>query len=808
MRVKSTWLLTAIMIFMGSIPRVYGQIDLTDAKVVVTVSNKEELGRAVDVLVEEVASRTSLRMPLGAKTAKGSRLIVCLEEDILSLDPEFRKTYLSLPSIQKEGYKLFSDKHNRSVILVGKDKRGLLYAVGKFLRKAELEPNRIRFPDNFALATSPKYPVRGHQLGYRPKTNSYDAFTVEQFDQYIRDLTLFGANSIEIMPPRTDDDFTSVHMKIPAIQMAKEQSRISNSYGLDVWMWYPNLEKDYHDPETIKKELKAREDVFKVMPKLDAVFAPGGDPGDLEPDELFEWMDKVATVLNRYHPNAKIWISPQSFRPDNAWFDAFFVQLKKGYPWLGGIVFGPWVKLTLEEIKSRMPAGIPIRNYPDITHSFACQYPVPDWDKAWGVTLGREAINPRPIDQKLFHNVVAPYCVGSISYSEGTNDDVNKFIWSDQDWDPATDVRETLEDYSRLFFGPKFASRGASAFFALEENNRGDLIGKQSIKQTLREWQSMEREAGASLLSNARFQMGLIRAYFDEYTRERLIYETHLRHRAVEILETAGENDLAAAIPKAISVLERAWKAPIRQDLRQKCMELADSLFKSIGAQLTVDKHGAMAGRGNFIDHIQYPLNDGPWLISELKKIQELKDVKAQSKGVNSLINWTDPGPGGFYDHLPLMQSRSRILSDFSWEEDPESLKSPRTGFGLSVPDNSWFTTIEGVAVKVPLVPLAWSNQMEALYDTPLKIKYDQLDPKGKYRLRVAYTGRFKSNMRLHTGEGHLIHDYVKVGGQPIHEFDVPMEATSKGEMELVWTCKDAERGVQVSEIWLLRVDK
>ena len=58
----------------------------------------------------------------------------------------------------------------------------------------------------FPIHSSPKYPLRGHQLGYRPKTNAYDAWTVEMWDQYIRDLAIFGTNAIEIIPPRSDDE--------------------------------------------------------------------------------------------------------------------------------------------------------------------------------------------------------------------------------------------------------------------------------------------------------------------------------------------------------------------------------------------------------------------------------------------------------------------------------------------------------------------------------------------------------------------------------------------------------------------------
>src|SRR5665213_4161901 len=107
------------------------------------------------------------------------------------------------------------------------------------------------------------------------------------------------------------------------------------------------------------------------MPKLDEVFVPGGDPGDLQPDVLFNWLEKLAPVLHKYHPNAKIWVSPQNNRSGKAtseWYDAFYARVNRNYPWFGGVVFGPWVRTPIETIRKIVRKDIPIRRFPDITH--------------------------------------------------------------------------------------------------------------------------------------------------------------------------------------------------------------------------------------------------------------------------------------------------------------------------------------------------------------------------------------------------------------------------------------------------------
>ncbi|MES1213924.1 MAG: hypothetical protein ABUT20_00280, partial [Bacteroidota bacterium] len=439
---------------------------------------KTILAKPVIVLQEEIFKRTGISPVVSYTTPiNNSFKVLLVLENNLSILPQILQNNLrQVAPTGKDGFRLLLEKETKTIIITGNDARSILYGVGYLLRKTELRPGKIQVPESITISSTPLYPIRGHQLGYRPKTNSYDAFSVAQFDQYIRELALFGANSIEIVPPRTDDDATSRHMKLAPIKMIAEQSRICKSYGLDVWMWYPNMGADYTDRKTIQEELNEREEVFAAVEKLDAVFVPGGDPGELEPDVLFSWLEKEAVVLHKYHPNAKIWVSPQVFRPTRKWMDSFYDYVNKKFSWFGGVVFGPWIKTPIDSIRKIVDPSIPIRIYPDITHSLSSQYPVPDWDLAYAMTLGRECINPRPYDEKHIQNVFAQYGAGSISYSEGTNDDVNKFIWSEQDWNPQTTVEETLEDYARFFIGPDYTESITKGIVSLEKNLSGPLL--------------------------------------------------------------------------------------------------------------------------------------------------------------------------------------------------------------------------------------------------------------------------------------------------------------------------------------------
>src|SRR5437588_6294840 len=106
------------------------------------------------------------------------------------------------------------------------------------------------------------------------------------WEQYYRDLIVFGTNAIELIPPRSDDAADSPHFPLPPLEMMVGMSRLADQYGLDVWIWYPALDVDYANPRTVAAALKEWGAVFEKLPRIDAVFVPGGDPGHTRPAAL------------------------------------------------------------------------------------------------------------------------------------------------------------------------------------------------------------------------------------------------------------------------------------------------------------------------------------------------------------------------------------------------------------------------------------------------------------------------------------------------------------------------------------------
>ena len=775
-------------------------LDFTNAVVVSPsgLSGPEE--KAVVMLIEEVEKRTRVRWQrTDAWPAPGRPVIAAGHATALKrlAGGHWPRIIDSSNGAAREGYRIWSGQEDGGPLLLiaGNDPRGVLYGVGHALRKMEMARGRIILQNELNLATAPQTPLRGHQLGYRPKTNSYDGWTLAMWEQYIRDLAVFGCNAVELIPPRSDDAADSPHFPLPQMEMMVGMSRLLDLYGMDVWIWYPAMDKDYSDPATVDFALKEWGEVFRKLPRIDAVFVPGGDPGHTQPRHLMALLEKQTESLRRYHPKAQMWVSPQSF--DRVWMDEFLAILRTEPAWLAGVVYGPQVRTSLPELRAVVPKKYPIRHYPDITHSRHCQYPVPDWDLAFSLTEGREVINPRPAGMASIYRLLHSQTIGFIAYSEGCNDDVNKAVWSALGWDSRADVIEVLRDYGRYFLRPDWADSIAQGLLALERNWNGPALTNEGIYTTLRQFQSMERTASPQDKLNWRFQQTLYRAYYDAYIRSRLIYETGLEERAMDRLRAAAAAGSLLALSQAEAILDLAASERAAPDWRARVFELAEALYQSIRMQLSVERYKAISvGRGANLDEIDVPLNNRLWLKQRFAEIRQLKTEPERLSQISAIVDWTNAGPGGFYDDPGDPTQQPRVVRGLGFEQDPAFFRSSLTGFCDRSSAGVFF-------------PVSWWHCAETLYDEPLRMRYSHLDGNARYRLRVIY-GRAGAGSKIRLiADGTLeIHPYLQEKAQPM-EFDISPEATGDGELELTWIPETGRggngRNLQVAEVWLMK---
>jgi hypothetical protein len=770
------------------------QLDFRNAVIVIPANASMPEKKAAIMLSEEIEKRTQLRLKVQTQPATGAAFLLGRTNQMQTLGAG----KLAGAPNRAEEFTVSSSASGTAVASVtGHDDRAVVFGAGWILRHLTMARQRLELDAGLNITTAPAVAVRGHQLGYRPKTNAYDAWSVPMWDQYIRELAIFGTNTVELIPPRSDDDADSPHFPLPQIEMMAEMSRIAGEYGLDVSVWYPAMDKDYSDPKTVESALKEWGDVFKRLPRLDQVFVPGGDPGHTQPKYMMALLERQTENLHKYHPKAEMWMSPQGFTKE--WMDEYFDIMKTEPKWLSGVVFGPQQMHSLPELRARLPRRYPIRFYPDITHSIHSQYPVDQWDAAFALTEGRETINPRPLAESSIFRVNLPYTIGFVTYSEGCNDDANKFLWSGLGWDPKADPHQILREYGRFFVSSDTGDAFADGLFALEQNWKAPLTSNTGVNTTLRQFQELERQATPQMRASWRFQQALYRANYDAFIRERLLTETEQEHRALGELEQASRSGSLTAMTRAQEILDRDDLAPGAREYRARAFELAEALFQSIRMQLSVARYKAIAiGRGANLDAIDYGLNNRGWLEERFAEIRAMNTESDRLAKISEILNWTNPGPGGFYDDLGDPRQEAHLVMGEGFEKDPEFRNSALIGFGARRPDQGW--------------RVSWYRDAESLFDAPLRMRYTDLDPTAQYKIRVVYGGdMLRVPVRLVANGNVEIHGYrQKAFPVAPAEFTVPRQATKNGTLDLEWTRPAGlggnGRGCQVSEVWLIRV--
>ncbi len=779
-------------------------IDLCRSVVVLPPGSSKLEQKAAVVLVEEIEKRTNIRWQVVTEIPGGDAPAIILGQvntlkEMVVHDQALVRWIAVEKAVPADGFRLrtLANPGRCTLFIVGNDARGVLFGVGYLLRHLHMNNGSVTLAEAVNVTTAPKYALRGHQLGYRDKTNSYDGWDLAQWDQYIRELAIFGTNAIELIPPRSDDLADSVHFPLPPMDMMEGMSRIADDYGLDLWIWYPAMDDDYSRPEMVDYALKEWEQVYKRLPHIDAILVPGGDPGNTRPRYLMPMLEKQTALLKKYHPKAQMWVSAQGFNQD--WRDEFLTFLSQESPdWLSGVVYGPWIHMTIAEFRSLIPQKYPIRNYPDITHSLDCQYPISDWDIAYALTEGRETINPRPHDESIIFHQMNEDVVGFLTYSEGCNDDVNKFIWSGLGWDPDLEVVEILRQYSRFFIGEKFTHDFAMGLLALERNWVGPLATNGSVYPTLQQFQMLEHTASPKLLKNWRFQQALYRAYYDAYTRSRLLVESGLEEQALDRLRQVEDLGSRLALDQAQTILDQTTSHSVSSLWRARIYQLAEALFQSVHMQLSVPLYYAQSEtRGANLDGVDYPLNDRLWLSDQFSRINALTSEQERRLEIHKIVNWTDPGPGGYYADLSNAYDCPYIVKGLDYEKDPGFYNTSHRRFPY------W--------KDAQPIRRSWRGYTGNLNDIPFRMHFPEIDPDAQYMVRLVYSDTEQEiKIRLMAEETIEIHPFInKPYPRESIQFDIPREATCRGELKLSLNRQPGLGGLgagqEISEIWIIK---
>ncbi|VAX15257.1 FIG01098537: hypothetical protein [hydrothermal vent metagenome] len=754
------------------------QVGFSEAKILVSEKIASPVKETcLRVLQEEVEKRTSVVLEQTGNWSNDLTIALCLSssEDLLGKKiPESvgNKIQERLP----EGFRLyFNDKNGQKILwIIGADKRGVLFGIGEFLRRAEMSKNKILIETPLDFASSPAYPIRGHQLGYRNTANSYDAWSVKQYEQYIRELVLFGTNSIENIPLGGKGD-ESVHFKLPRKEMNVEISKICDAYDVDYWVWIP-AQVDLSIDSLRRKEIEKHEAFYKATPRLNNVFFPGGDPGDNHPRDVMPFLKELHKRLVKYHPNAGIWISLQGFSEEQ--IDYFYHYLDVEKPdWLAGVVSGP-SSPPIAETRFRLPKQYKHRQYPDITHNVRCEFPAPNFDQAFALTIGREGINPMPVYYAKIHSDYAQFTDGFVAYSDGCHDDVNKIVWSQRGWDPDKNLRDILMEYSRFFFGPELDISAAEGIFALERNWFGPLKDNGSVETTFAYWKDLEKKH-PELSGNWRWLMLQLRADYDTYVRRRLINEKNLEKEANKILAQDNKLGIETAMERSLAKINEADTQPIEKELKNSIEKYCENLFNLIGLQTSVKLYNASGEqRGAILDFVDYPLNNRWWYADEFDKVSKLSSDKTKLEKLELMRKWENPDPGSYYDDVSNIANSPHVTT--------------------TVYDATDFGWLNGGFSRLRL-----SSQV---YQFDPILKYENLDPNGRYIVRI--TGYGDALLRI---DGQRLEPIIynkEVEG--FKEFVIPRNFVGDGKITMTFDQPEQSRinwrnYSRISDVWLIK---
>ncbi|MFC5408843.1 hypothetical protein ACFPMF_05970 [Larkinella bovis] len=754
-------------------------IDLKNSVILVSPSIPAPMrSTAPQMLTEEIAKRTATSLKQTTSWPSGSVIVLALSSDKEVAGKTVpARTGFNLPEQKPEGYRIVTEATAKgtTVWVLGADARGILFGSGWLLRNLKMDNKRLELSSPIEVATAPAYPIRGHQLGYRTTANSYDAWTVAQFDQYYRELAIFGTNAIEGIPFH-EKEKASPHFPISTDEMMVRMGELCQKYDMDYWVWTP-AEFDLTDQARRSAEVQKHEAFYKACPRLDHIFFPGGDPGHNHPREVMAFLKDLHGKLMPYHPKAKIWISLQGFNTEQ--IDYFYRYLAEHKPtWLQGVVSGP-SSPPMAETRYRLPKNYQHREYPDLTHNVRSEFPVERWDQAYALTLGREAINPRPVFFAGIHGKYAPFTDGFVSYSDGCHDDVNKVIWSMRGWDPTREVNEILNEYARFFFSWQVEKSAADGILALENNWKGPLASNGGVEATFAFWKTLETAHPALMKSNWRWQMLVLRAYYDTYTRRRLVYEQGLEKNANSILAQATESNLENALNQALAMVNKADSEPVSPELRKKIETLCADLFASIGLQTSVAKYKAKGyERGAFLDFVNFPLNNRWWLADEFKKIRAMKTPKEQLERTRVIATWENPGAGSYYDDVSTASKSPRVktitddATDIAWWDN---------GFS-----------------RTRLSTQTFQNNPA--------LEYDNLEPGARYIIRVAGLG----DALLRVDGQRLKPTVYNKEMEAFKEWIVPLSLTQDGKISVTFDEPEEShlnwrQHSKISDIWLLK---
>ena len=677
-------------------------------------------------------------------------------------------------------------------------------------KKGTIQWDKALVKRNLLQPVKPRWSIRGNQISVAHYNNFFR--TREELSTFVTDLSIFGNNFIETAHI---NDTTKSLIHSPIINISTLLYNLNTSCSF----WWSNTLMDHHLDELPL--------LFSLAPRIDSIFFPGGDGGKLE----WSTIATTAKALRLNHSNAGIWVSAQEV--NSTTLKSFVHEITTNQTIQnilgtnGGVVYGPHNRIPftqfLEQFQS-INQSINVRQYPDLAHSVDSQFALLHWDGPYAESYQRQVVNPLPI---LHASIVKARSDGSSNnigvgaYSEGLNDDLNKFIWSAMGADSSImNVQSVVDEYCQYFFGDDAAFMMSKGLMGLEQNwlnkikDNGDVI-----KQTLHFLQLGYRSMSIKEQNNNwRATMYLRRGFMDQY-----IYNLHLQDQNMLVNATfilkkyvqqqrqqhrgsdgagGADNSCIMAVDNALQMLapatySNASSDPFVSSLRKKIVSLALDLDQQVGANVLQTQDAQLNMKS--IDSQMY--KSSKFLNSYLTNIT--KNATICQEKIEEYLHWKNPGPGGYYDNFGSIyqNDHSHLITNNRSIVDPSCF-------------NQHCVMQGGSNVLINVKP-DWLRYGMVMYDNKMTIRYTNIDTSSHYNWEVVMwycwfdcTNDF---VKFKVNGIELTKNYISAPN-PMKKliFSIPIEAYNDGIIEI--TCERMNglggngKTCQLTEAWLKKV--
>ena len=516
-----------------------------------------------------------------------------------------------------EGYAVKSvvTPESSSIVAVGADARGVLYAAGEVLRRLTYGPDHVIVAP-FAASAAPGFRYRGfsaNQGGTMRKVTGARAWTEEERQDVILEYALAGANTFY-----SDERGGPHHDFLKQFGfMTVTGARPNQLQGDFPPEWKAHGRESWEGPQWVcpsVTEARAallaqwRED-FAQRADHDVMRFYAGDPGGCTCERcapfgktFVELSAEMAKIWLELHPKSAVQIANQGL--DNAGDQAILDYLNaQPRTWCSGLCYGPGsnamseyfrdidmrddlftypgmgpVNRYIAELHRQLPYDQRLIHYSDITHYISAQFAMENPEPNLVKSYGRRTFHARPVAMYRIFQQIMPFSEGDIIYSEGNHDEFHQYMWNRLLFGPNRTLNDVMMEYCTLYFGSEAAPTMVEALLQLEENMEAPLAGNDGIAR----YYTLVKEAGAHMPAwrmerDYRWRLHMQKAALDQYIQLKLRAELDKEARIRAVLEPALESgEHIAAAAQVVAIIDEPVESDAMRILREEAGRLGE----------------------------------------------------------------------------------------------------------------------------------------------------------------------------------------------------------------------------------------